>query len=103
MRIRFLRAGLPLPEVNADIYDSAGKWIAMVDLSWPGHRVAFDYEGDHHRTDRKQWSKDLIRARRIGEAGITYVRAGAADLSNTSHLIAGLKRHLAAGSTGITA
>lgn len=100
MRIRFLRAGLPSPKVNADIVDDAGRWVAMVDLYWPEHRVAFDYEGDHHRTDRKQWSKDLIRARRIGEAGITYVRAGAADLSHSSHLIAGLRRHLATGSAG---
>jgi hypothetical protein len=94
MRMRFLRAGLPTPAVNENIADRSGEWVAMVDLSWPEHRVAFDYEGDHHRTDRTQWTKDLMRARRIDEAEWKYVRAGGADLANTAPLIHSLSRVL---------
>jgi hypothetical protein len=94
MRMRFLRAGLPIPQVNADIFDPDHNWIAMVDLAWPEHSVAFDYEGDHHRTDRAQWTKDLVRARRVDEAGWKYVRAGGADLTDTAPLINSLRRLL---------
>lgn len=29
-----------------------------LDLAWPEFRVAIEYDGDHHRTDKNQWRRD---------------------------------------------
>jgi hypothetical protein len=97
MRVRFAFAGLPAPEVNCEIYTEAGLFVAMADLGWRKYRVAFDYEGDGHRTDRIQWGKDLKRAPRIENANWSYVRAGAPDLQNSREIIEILKSRLRRG------
>jgi len=68
MRVRFACAGLLTPEVDCEIYTEAGVFVAMADLGWRKYRLAFDYEGDGHRTDRVQWGKDLKRAPRLDAA-----------------------------------
>ena len=97
MRVRFALAGLPTPEVNCEICTDAGVFVAMTDLGWRKYRVAFDYEGDGHRTDRVQWGKDLKRAPRIENANWSYVRAGAPDLQNSREIIEILKSRLRRG------
>ena len=97
MRVRFAFAGLPTPEVNCEIYTEAGVFVAMTDLGWRKYRVAFDYEGDGHRTDRVQWGKDLKRAPRIENANWSYVRAGAPDLRDSREIIEILRLKLRKG------
>ena len=97
MRVRFAFARLPSPEVNCEIYTEAGVFVAMADLGWRKYRVAFDYEGDGHRTDRVQWGKDLKRAPRIENANWSYVRAGAPDLRDSREIIEILKLKLQKG------
>jgi hypothetical protein len=97
IRVRFALAGLPSPEVNCEIYTEAGVFVAMTDLGWRKYRVAFDYEGDGHRTDRVQWGKDLKRAPRIENANWSYVRAGAPDLRDSTEIIEILKHKLRKG------
>ena len=97
MRVRFASAGLPSPEVNCEIYTDAGVFVAMADLGWRRYRVAFDYEGDGHRTDRVQWGKDLKRAPRLEDATWSYVRAGAPDLRDSREIIEILKSRLRRG------
>jgi hypothetical protein len=62
LRALILTAGFPAPEVNHEVRDERGRILARVDLAWPDHRVAHEYEGDHHRTDRAQWQRDLPRS-----------------------------------------
>lgn len=95
-RVRFVRAGLPTPAVNVDVYDASGRFIGMPDLSFPRYRVAVDYEGEIHRTDPIQWSKDLKRAPRFEDAGWSYLRAGAADYRDSDELIRRLENRLRA-------
>ncbi|MCU1513953.1 MAG: hypothetical protein JWO10_1043, partial [Microbacteriaceae bacterium] len=97
MRLHFLRAGLPPAEVNGEVRDPEGRFIGMPDLSFPEFHVAFDYEGDVHRTDARQWAKDLKRAPRFEDAGWSYLRGGAPDLIRPSELIAMLRRRLLTG------
>lgn len=97
MRVRFWHAGLPAPEVNREVYDDLGNFIGMPDLRWPEYRSAFDYEGDHHRTDRIQWGKDLRRAPRFEDAKWSYLRAGAPDLQDSTEIIRLLRSRLITG------
>ena len=54
IRVRMIRAGLPGPQVNLELYDYRGRFLAMPDLSYRSYALAFDYEGGHHRTDTVQ-------------------------------------------------
>ncbi|MHB1234957.1 MAG: endonuclease domain-containing protein [Microbacteriaceae bacterium] len=100
-RVRFAQAGMPKPQVNEKLFDPAGNFLAMPDLSFAAYRVCFDYEGDHHRTDPGQWEKDIARVPRLEDAGWSHLRASKADYRNSCELIERLKRRLRrAGWTG---
>lgn len=97
MRRRFCLAGAPEPDVNIPVYDDTGAFVGQPDLSYPRYRVAFDYEGDHHRANRVQWGKDLARAPRFEDAAWSYLRAGAPDLTDSRRIISLLFRRLSSG------
>lgn len=80
LRLLVVRAGLPEPEINADVYDDSGRWLGMSDLVWPAVRVVVEYEGDHHRVDAEQFEKDIRRRERYAEAGWRLIRVTKSDL-----------------------
>jgi hypothetical protein len=94
IRYRFWRAGLPAPAVNAPVCDNHGILLAMPDLSFTRYRLAIDYEGDYHRTDRAQWEKDIGRVPRLEDVGWHSTRVSARDLRDSRELIARLRRLL---------
>lgn len=94
MRLRFLRAGLPSMLVNVEILSPGGVFLAQPDFQIPQYRMAMDYEGDHHRTDKKQWRKDLARVPRLQDEGWHHTRISADDLADSSELIDRLRRVL---------
>ncbi|MGI8717977.1 MAG: hypothetical protein ACR2JN_09140 [Lapillicoccus sp.] len=49
-RLVFARGGLPEPELNGDVFDDFGEWVARGDFVWRQARVVGKYEGAHHRT-----------------------------------------------------
>ena len=78
-RLLFERAGLPEPELNADIFLD-GQWIARPDFVWRDQRVVVEYDGDHHRTDARQWRNDVYRRQLLEDAGWTFVQLTADDI-----------------------
>lgn len=78
-RLLFERAGLPEPELNADIFVD-GQWIARPDFVWREQRVVVEYDGDHHRTDARQWRNDIYRRQLLEDAGWTFVQLTADDI-----------------------
>ncbi|MCU1586399.1 MAG: hypothetical protein JWM49_2955 [Microbacteriaceae bacterium] len=101
IRYRIARAGLPMPVVNENLYDSEGRFLAKPDLAFPEYFMAIDYEGDHHRTDIVQWRKDLARVPRLEDAGWHSTRVSAEDLRDSREFLARLSRRLVArGWTG---
>jgi hypothetical protein len=94
IRVALHLAGAPTPDVNVDVTEN-GRLLARPDLSWRPQRVALDYEGDHHRTDPKQWQRDLERFSDLQEAGWICLRATGADYRNPTRLTAQLIRLLA--------
>lgn len=61
LRLDVLDAGLPEPEVNGHIHDSQGNLIAIADLLWRRDRVILEYDGEQHRTDHRQFARDVDR------------------------------------------
>ncbi|MCY7411844.1 MAG: hypothetical protein LH471_02215, partial [Salinibacterium sp.] len=95
IRVRVIRAGLPVPEVNPILKDDRGRFIAMPDLAFVKYRELIDYEGEVHLT-AKQWAKDLKRVPRLEDNGWHSNRAGSEDLADSSELLARLERRLRA-------
>ena len=95
LRVALICAGLPAPLANHPIYHR-GALVATPDLSWPEFHVLVEYEGEHHRTDARQWAYDIERYAQLAELGWTVIRATSADYRDPSSLIARVGRALAA-------
>ncbi len=59
-RLMFVRADFPEPEVNGDLTDGAGEWLAEGDLVWREQRVVGEYQGADHASRRRR-SADASR------------------------------------------
>ena len=79
-RLVIMRAGLPEPEVNGEIFDRLGRKIATGDLVFRAYRILVEYDGEQHRTDEEQYHWDVDRLDAIMEAGWRVIRV------NKSHL-----------------
>lgn len=100
LRLLVIRAGLPRPVAGRDVVVD-GCWLARPDLCWPQLRIALEYDGDHHRTDRAQWQRDISRRRLLEDAGWTLVVVTADDvLRQPGRLVERLRRLVAARTAG---
>ncbi len=70
LRLLLILAGLPEPDCNVDIGDEHF-FIARVDLAFLRWKILLEYEGDQHRTSRRQWLRDIDRAEWLGEKGMS--------------------------------
>lgn len=58
-RLLLLDAGLPRPATQIPAVDARGRLVRMLDMGWEEFKVAAEYDGDQHRTDRTQYVKDI--------------------------------------------
>jgi very-short-patch-repair endonuclease len=72
-----IRAGLPRPTTQIKVVD--GDWVARLDMGWAELKVAVEYDGGHHYTDRRQYLKDIRRLEKLQELGWIVVRVVAED------------------------
>ena len=79
LRLLLVRAGLPRPQAGRDVVVD-GEWLARPDLSYPSLRIAIEFDGDHHRTSRAQWQRDIGRRRMLEDAGWLLIVLTADDL-----------------------
>lgn len=76
-------AGLPAPELDVEIRDTYGNLLGISEIVYSRYRVVVEIEGDHHRTSRRQWNRDLQKYRDYANAGWTVVRITASDIRHT--------------------
>jgi hypothetical protein len=96
LRLVIVAHGLPEPVVNGPAHDRNHGWLARVDLSYPDHRIAVEYQGDHHRSDIGQWRRDISRTRALQAAGWTVIFATADDIAAPARLVGAIREALAA-------
>jgi very-short-patch-repair endonuclease len=94
LRLAIIEAKLPEPVANGQARDHHDNWLARVDLSYPTLRVAVEYQGDHHRSDAKQWRADISRTRALQAAGWLVIFATAEDLGTPGPLLRSIRRAL---------
>ena len=78
LRLLLIDAGLPTPATQIPVFDGY-RTLAMLDMGWPEFGVAVEYDGDHHRSDRRQYVKDHWRLRKLVALGWIVVRVIAED------------------------
>lgn len=80
VRLLLVEAGLPCPEIGVDIADDTGAWLARPDLCYLDLKIAIEYDGDHHRTDQRQWRRDRFRDEQLRDAGWIVIPLTADDI-----------------------
>jgi hypothetical protein len=80
LRLLIVLSGLPEPVLNRDVINSQGGWLARPDLSYPTWKVAIEYDGEHHRVDRRQWRSDIARRENLEAEGWIVLVVTATDV-----------------------
>ena len=57
LRLLLIKAGYPPPQTQIPVYGQYGELVAVVDMGWEDIKLALEYEGDHHRTDRREFNR----------------------------------------------
>jgi hypothetical protein len=79
LRLLLLRAGFPPPQTQIAVQDEYGQIVAVLDMGWEDVKLAVEYDGDHHRIDRRQFNKDIRRAEALNDLGWINIRITAED------------------------
>ncbi|MCB0948389.1 MAG: hypothetical protein KDB44_03765 [Mycobacterium sp.] len=79
LRLLLIDAGFPRPQTQIPVQDNRGEPFAYLDMGWEDPKIAVEYDGDQHRTDRSRYVWDERRLRRIRELGWLHVKVIAED------------------------
>ncbi|OBK53698.1 hypothetical protein [Mycobacterium sp. 1081908.1] len=78
LRLLLIEAGLPVPATQISVREN-WRLVGVLDMGWEKYKVAAEYDGDQHRTDRRQYVRDQARLRELAEVGWIVVRVIAED------------------------
>jgi hypothetical protein len=78
LRLLLIDAGLPTPTTQIPVHEH-WQLVALLDMGWETHKVAVEYDGDQHRTNRRQYAKDQWRLRKLETLGWIVIRVIAED------------------------
>ena len=78
LRLLLIDAGLPRPTTQIPVQEN-WRLVGVLDMGWERYQVAAEYDGDHHRANRRQYAHDQRRLRKIEELGWIVVRVIAED------------------------
>lgn len=80
LRLEVLRAGFPEPELNGEILLRNGK-RTWGDLVFRRYGTLLEFDGEQHRTDARQWRRDVDRLNDLVDDGwlTTRVRSDSRD------------------------
>ncbi|MGF2948885.1 hypothetical protein [Microbacterium alcoholitolerans] len=80
-------AGLPTPELDVEIRDARGRRVGISEIVYRDYRIIVEIEGDHHRTSRWQWNRDIQKYRDYADAGWEVVRITSMDIRTTRRAV----------------
>ncbi len=74
LRLLLIDAGFPKPRTQIPVLGADGFPRYFLDMGWEDIMLAVEYDGDHHRTDRRQFAKDVDRLEYVDGIGWTVIR-----------------------------
>ena len=96
LRVLLRRAGLPRPEVNGQITDEWGNFLAEGDLVFRRERVIVEYDGDVHAPMRQR-AKDAARRAMLQEHGWIVIEIVGPDMYYPERVVARVRAALVEG------
>jgi hypothetical protein len=79
LRLVLVQAGLPRPQTQIPVLGEFGDVIAYLDMGWEDVKVAVEYDGEQHRSNRRQYTWDVRRLEMVERRGWIVVRVVAGD------------------------
>ncbi len=92
VRVVLMRAGLPEPEINTDITDERGRFLARGDMVYRLWKVLVEYDGWQHERDAGQRQRDHLRREVLESAGWRVIVVTIADMRD-GDVVAARVRH----------
>ncbi|TPG31127.1 endonuclease domain-containing protein [Mycolicibacterium hodleri] len=96
LRLILVNAGLPKPETQIEFRDRFGAVRVRVDMGWREWKVAVEYDGIQHWTDKRQRSWDIERIAMLEASGWVVVRVSAEMLTHPDVLVKRVREKLRA-------
>lgn len=78
LRLLLMDAGFPVPTTQIPVHLNY-HLFAMLDMGWEEYRVAAEYDGDQHRTDRREYVRGERRQRTLPQLGWLNIKVIAED------------------------
>ncbi len=74
LRLLYLDAGFPRPSTQIPVYERGWEVLRTLDMGWEQFKVASEYDGDQHRTDRVQYVRDQRLMPKVARLGWDVIR-----------------------------
>jgi very-short-patch-repair endonuclease len=74
LRLLLIRAGLPRPSTQIRVTNPTNGQTYYLDMGWEELMVAVEYDGEQHRLDRWQYTKDIRRLEALERLGWIVIR-----------------------------
>jgi hypothetical protein len=81
LRLLLIDARVPVPTTQIPVVHRY-RTVAVLDMGWEEFKVAVEYDGDQHRSDRGQYVRDQWRLRKLAELGWIIIRVISEDRSD---------------------
>jgi Protein of unknown function (DUF559) len=82
LRLLLIDSGFPPPATQIVVHNGDYFPLAYLDMGWEAVKVAVEYDGDQHRSDRRQYLKDMSRLQMVQDLGWLVIRVVAEDHPN---------------------
>ncbi|MCT7659342.1 hypothetical protein [Mycobacterium deserti] len=79
LRLLLVDAGFPTPTTQIPVFGENGRPFAYLDMGWEDLKIAAEYDGDQHRTDRARYAWDVRRLAMLQQLGWLHIRVIAGD------------------------
>jgi hypothetical protein len=94
VRLALVESGLAEPELNTDILDEAGRFLARGDLVYRRWKVLVEYDGWQHERDAWQRQRDHLRREALEAAGWLVIVVTTTDMRAPKSIAARVARAL---------
>jgi hypothetical protein len=91
LRCRIVWSGLPEPDLNVDVVDDGGRFLACIDMAYPAQKVGIEYQSLLHA---RRYAEDVERLAALRSAGWTVIEVTSALFARPEELILRIRRAL---------
>lgn len=92
-RVLMVQGGLPEPQLNLDLFDRNGRFLACVDMAYPEYKVVVEYHGEQHEL---RYAEDIERVERLRAAGGIVLQITKETARRPRELVARIAKQLRA-------